>query len=122
MFYLPVNDTLYYSIGGFIYTFRSDGYYTLDWQSKDFVFPSYTSFGALYIRSTASVTITLYADGLQYYQFTSPSTGYYRLPSKGLNGTTVLPGSALRWSIRLQSQNLIQYVAIGSDMSELKNA
>ena len=122
MFYLPVQDTLYYSVGAYIYRFRNDGYYTLDWQSKDFVFPSYTSFGALYIRATASVTVTLYADGVQYYQFTAPSTGYYRIPSTGLNGATVTPGFALRWSIRLQSQNLIQYVTLATDMKELKDA
>jgi hypothetical protein len=122
MFYLPVQDTLYYSIGAYIYRFRNDGYYTLDWQSKDFVFPSYTSFGAMYVRATSSVTVTLYADGVQYYQFTAPNTGYYRIPSTGLNGSTVTPGFALRWSVRLQSQNLIQYVTMATDMKELKDA
>jgi hypothetical protein len=122
MFYLPVQDTLYYSVGGYIYRFRNDGYYTLDWQSKDFVFPSYTSFGAMYVRATASVTVTLYADGVQYYQFTAATTGYYRIPATGLNGATVTPGFALRWSVRLQSQNLIQYVTMATDMKELKDA
>ena len=121
MFYMPLQDTLYYSKGAYIYRFRNDGYYTLDWWSKDFVFPGYTSFGAMYIRSTSSVTVIVYADGNQYYTFTAAGTGYYRLPSTGLNGATVLPGSALRWSIRLQSTNLIQYVAMATDMSELKN-
>jgi hypothetical protein len=128
MFYMPLQDTLYYSKGGFVYRFRTDGYYTLDWWSKDFVFPDYTAFGALYIRSTSSVTITIYADGNQYYTFTASGTGYYRLPSFGTipavggGQPTILPGSALRWSVRLQSSNLIQYVALASDMSELKNA
>ena len=112
-FYLPVLDTLYYSIGSSVYRFRdASTYYALDWWSKDYVSPEYVCFGAMYLRATGPVTITLYADGEQWYQATLPQTGYYRIPSGK---------RALRWSLRLQTTAVVTEVALASTMGELRS-
>lgn len=112
MFYLPVQDTLYYSKGANVYRFRGGSYYTLDWWSKDFVLGDYVNFGAAYIKCTASTTITLYADDVQWYQFTASGTGYYRLPSGN---------RSLRWSVRFQTAGIVEEFAMADAMSELRS-
>jgi len=112
MFYLPVQDTLYYSKGANVYRFRGGSYYTLDWWSKDFVLGDYVNFGAAYIKCTASTTVTLYADDTEWYQFTASGTGYYRLPSGN---------RSLRWSVRFQTAGIVEEFAMADAMSELRS-
>lgn len=111
-FYLPLLDTLYYSIGNTLYRFRAGSYHTLDWWSKDFILGKHTNFGAAYIRCSGSVTVTLYADGAQWHQFTATSSGYYRLPAGN---------KALKWSVRFQTANRVEEFAMAEAMSELRN-
>lgn len=114
MFYLPITDTLYYSKGANVYRLRdgASGYYTLDWWSKEFTMPTYTNFGAFYIRCTASTVVTIYVDGVSWHSFTAASTGYYRLPAGK---------RALRWSIRVQTAGKIEEIAMAEAMSEFRN-
>lgn len=112
MFYLPTLDTLYYSKGANVYMFRAGSYYTLDWWSKDFVLGDYVNFGAAYIKCTASTIVTIYADDVQWHQFTAASTGYYRLPAGN---------RSLRWSVRFQTAGIIEQFAMADSMAELRS-
>lgn len=111
-FYLPLLDTLYYSVGANVYRFRAGSYHTLDWWSKDFILPKYVNFAAAYISCQGSVVVTLYAEGAQWYQFTAAQSGYYRLPSGK---------KSLRWSVRFQTASVVQEFALGESMSELQD-
>jgi hypothetical protein len=114
MFYLPITDTLYYSKGANVYRFRdvSASYYTLDWWSKESTMPKYVSFGAFFIRCTASTTVKLYAEGALWHTLTAAATGYYRLPAGK---------RALRWSIRVETTGKIEELALAESMSEFKD-
>jgi hypothetical protein len=110
LFRLPVLDTLYYAVGSNIYRFgEGASVMTADWWSKDYVFQKPINFGAGYIRCDGSTTLTLYADGSQYYQV-ALTTGYFRLPS-GL--------SQVRWSFRLQTEYVVHELAIAQTLEEL---
>jgi hypothetical protein len=114
MFYLPITDTLYFSVGANVYRFRDGAaaYYILDWWSKEFTMPNYTNFGAFYIRCTSSTVVTIYVDGTSWHTFTAASTGYYRLPAGN---------RALRWSVRVQTTGKIEEIAMAESMSEFRN-
>jgi hypothetical protein len=112
VFYLPLLDTMYYSQGAGVYRFRAGSNLSADWWSKDFILGYPVNFGALYIRCTGSVTVTLYADSVSWYSFAAASTGYYRLPAGK---------KALRWSIRLQTSANVEEVAIAESMGELRS-
>lgn len=112
-FYLPILDTLYYSVGTKLYRFRgSESFHTADWWSKDYVLGKHVNFGAGYIRCQGPVTITLYADGVQWHQVTMNSTGYFRIPAGN---------RALKWSIRLQTTSVVEEVVIAESMTELRS-
>lgn len=115
-FQIPLLDTLYYSQGASVYQFRGGpSYHTFDWQSKDFIFPSPINFAIGYIRCSGPVTITLYADGVQYpnntYTTVMNSTGYFRIPAAL---------RAVRWSVELQSSYSVYEFYIASSQTELR--
>ena len=111
MFYLPVADTLYYAVGTNVYRFKDGSPTSMDWWGKDFVYPSHTTFGAGYLRSSGSVTLRLYADGVMVHQQTI-SPGHFRLPSLR---------RALRWSVRISGSNEIIELLLARTMMELKS-
>lgn len=111
MFQLPVADTLYFSKGSNVYQFRGGSNYTYLWWSKDFIFTRPRNLGAGYIRCSGPVTLTLYIDGIQWWQGTV-STGYFRPPA-GRKG--------LRWSVKLQGTATVEELVLAGTMAELKN-
>jgi len=111
MFFLPVTDSLYYSVGANVYLFKGGINKTMDWWGKDWVYPQHSTFGAAYIRCDGPTTITLYADGDQVYS-TTQSTGHFRLPS--------LP-RALRWSVRFSGAYTVSEFSMAQSMLELKS-
>lgn len=113
MYHLAATDTLYCMHNGTLYAFR-DGYGTPDqlyWQSKDFRLPAPMNFGAVYLRADGPVTVTLYADGETWHEFTAAGTGYYRLPAGK---------RALQWSVALQTQSRVQEFVMAQSMGELR--
>jgi hypothetical protein len=113
MFRLQLLDTLYYTVGADLFRFNESAVVlNADWWSKDFIFPKPINFGAGYIRCAGAVTLTLYANGSQYYQTTINETGYFRLPS-GL--------SQMRWSVRLQTQYTVYELALAQTLEELRS-
>jgi hypothetical protein len=110
-FWLPVNDTLYYSVGQVLYSFRTGATQAMDWWGRDFIYAKPTTFGAGYIRSDMAVTMTLYADGVQVYS-TSVSPGYFTLPD--IN-------AALRWSVRFSGTAKISEFAMARTMKDLNH-
>ena len=114
-FYLPLLDTLYYSVGANVYRFRAGSYYTLDWWSKEFISPKYVGYGAVAIRCQGSVVVSLYADGTLWHQFTANSASgtypYYRIPAGK---------RALRWSVRFQTAGVVEEFAMAESMGELR--
>lgn len=111
MFFLPVTDSLYYSVGNGIYLFKGGANRTFDWWGRDWVFGAHETFGAGYIRCDGATTLKIYADDALVHTVTLTS-GHFRLPS--------LP-RALRWSIRLSGQFRVSEFAIARSMVELKN-
>lgn len=112
MFFLPVADSLYYSIGNVVYQFRGGSDMTMSWWSKDWIFQSHTTFGAGFVRTEGPVTMTLYAGGSQVYQITLGGTGHFRLPAMV---------RSLRWSFKLSGQFEVQEFYLGRTMGELKS-
>jgi hypothetical protein len=114
MFYLPITDTLYFSVGANVYRFRDGAaaYYTLDWWSKEFTLPNFTNFGAFFIRCTASTVVSIYVDAALWHTFTAATTGYYRLPAGK---------RAVRWSVRVQTTGKIEEIAMAESMAEFRS-
>lgn len=110
MFQLPVADTLYYAKGANIYEFRAGSDYSYTWWSKDWTMSRPVNLGAGYIRCSAPVTLTVYADGAQVWTG-SVSTGYFRLPA-GFK--------ALLWSVKLQGTATVEELVIAKTMGDLK--
>lgn len=114
---LPILDTLYFSttddaVGAKnVYSFNEGPAITYTWWSKDFVFPGFTSFGGFYIRTSGPVRVTIFQDGVQLYQVTCSSTGYYRVPSSG----------GLRFSVKLDNTtaDIFEFV-MGQTLGELQ--
>lgn len=118
-FQLPVLDTLYYAEGPNIYEFRAGGStYAMDWWSKDFIFPKHVAFSVGYIETTGTVTVTLYAGGVQYYQVVINATGVFRIPSG--NAGANLPAAHLKWSFRIQGTGTVSQFVLASSMEELR--
>ena len=112
MFFLPVNDALYYTIGNALYQFRGGSPGSFTWHSKDFIFPMQNTFGAGFIRCDQPTTITIYGDGVQVAQKTV-TTGHFRLPAN-------MP-RRLRWSFKLESAGAVYECMLGRSMMELQN-
>lgn len=112
MFFLPVTDSLYYSVGPNVYLFKGSGVNkTMEWRGKDWVYPSMVTFGAAYIRADGPVNVTVYAENDPVYTVQQVS-GYFRLPS--------LP-RALRWSVKLSGTYDVQEFGMAQSMLELKS-
>lgn len=111
-YYLPVADTLYYSIGNKLYRFRDGDYYQADWWSKEFILGQYTSFGAAYVRCRGPVTVSIYADNVLWHSFEATQTGYFRLPAGK---------RALSWSVRFQTEAALEEFVMAESMGELRS-
>ncbi len=112
MFLLPVNDSLYYTVGNALYQFRGGSPGSFTWQSKDFIFPMQNTFGAGFIRCEEPTTITIYGDGVEVAQKTVTS-GHFRLPA-------AMP-RRLRWSFKLESAGAVYECMLARSMMELQN-
>lgn len=111
MFQLPVNDSLYYSIGSNVYQFKGGARLPADWWGRDWIMPAQITFGAGYLRASDSTTLTVYANGAQVWTGTV-SPGHFRLPS--------LP-RAERWSVRFTGSANVREFAMAQTMAELKS-
>lgn len=113
LFYLPVLDTLYYSVGTDVYRFRSNvNTYTLTWKSKEFVLAKPTAFGCGFLNATAPVTVTIWCDDVQVMSGTI-DPGYFRLPSIG---------KWLRWQFQFVTTGSITEISFAGSFKELQNA
>ncbi len=111
MFYLPVQDTLYYSVGVNVYRFRSSSSpYTLKWKSKNFVNPKQTSFACGFLNATAPVTVTIWIDGVAQTPFVA-NPGYFRLPAIG---------KWLRWQFQFETTGVVTEISFAQSMKELQ--
>lgn len=109
LFYLATNDALYCSVGNSLFKFNGGAPTTLEWKGKDWLFGRPATFGAGYIRASAPVNVTLYADDVSVFnKLVVP--GYFRMPS--------LPW-ATRWSIRLNTSAEVSEFSIAQTMGEL---
>lgn len=110
-FQLPVEDSLYYSVGSTLYKYQGGDDMAFDWHGKDEVFAKHEVFGAGYLRASGPVTLKLYGDGVLVVDKTI-SPGYFRLPSE-------MP-RVLRLSIRLQGSGSVQEISLARTMAELQ--
>lgn len=110
-FQLPVNDALYYTVGAVVYQFAAGSALTFDWWGKDFVFTYDVSFGVAYIRTTGSIEVKIYADGVLHHTVTT-TTGFFRIPSI----------RAHRWSVRFGGTGTVHEFKAAQTMQELKRA
>lgn len=117
-YYVPALDTLYFSVGTSVFSFGTSSEFNLTWQSKDFIFPKLESFGACFIRTSGSVTVSIILGDTTYYTFTAPSTGYYRIPAVS-NGQD---GRGRRWSVALSGTSTVSEFYLAQTMAELKIA
>ena len=114
MFQLPVNDALYYTVGDTVYRWNSGAPLTFDWWSKEWEFPYDVTMGAGYIRTTGTVNVKVYADGVLVHD-EDLSTGFFRVGNLLEGGIR-----ALSWSVRLGGTGTVHSVAIAQSMVELK--
>lgn len=116
-YYVPALDTLYFAVGTNVFSFGTSSEYSLTWQSKDFIFPKPESFGACFIRTSGSVTVSVLLDNTTYYTFTATSTGYYRIPA--VSGGR--DGRGRRWSVVLSGISTVSEFYLAQTMAELKS-
>lgn len=109
-FQLPVADALYYSQGANIYQFSAGEKYSFTWWSREYTWHRHRSLGAGYIRCSGSVTLTVYADGVQVFTG-AMTTGHFRLPG-GV--------SARRWSVKLAGTGEVDELFVARTMRELQ--
>jgi hypothetical protein len=113
MFQLPVNDALYYTVGSNVYRWQGGAALTFDWWGKEWVFPYECTMGAGYIKTTGTIAVKIYADGVECYS-QSLTTGFFRIGEDG-GGRR-----ARQWSIRLGGTGTVHEIAIAQSMVELK--
>ncbi len=113
LYVLPASDQLYLMQGTGLYQYKGGSDVTYTWHSKEFILPKPINFGAGYINTTGPVTLTLYADGVQWgspMTFTAPS--YFRVASGS---------KSLRWSYKLSGTGIVKEISIAETMSELRD-
>lgn len=110
MFQLPVTDGLYYTVGNIVYRWNSGAALTFDWWSKEWRFPYEVTIGAGYIRTTGSVNVKIYADGVLH-DTQDLVTGFFRIP----------PRRAHSWSLRLSGTGTVHEIKVAQSMVELKH-
>jgi len=114
----PMNDTLYFSgtVGAasklFAYAAGTEQQaYT--WHSKDFIMPSPVCLGAGHIildDQSSTVTLTIYADGVEKQTVSVVASGYFRLKSGFL---------ARRWSVKIAAGRTVKELYLATSMAEL---
>lgn len=120
-FYLPVQDTLYYSKGDKVYRFNADpaASYTLDWWSKEFVFPKYTSFGVMSIRPSGPTTIRIYREADDADE--GPANTLHDTINVTDAGTfRINPGRYRRWSFRVTGSAVVHELIFATTHEELR--
>lgn len=110
MFQLPSTDALYYSVGSNVYQFAGGAALSKTWWSKDFVSPSEVSLGFGYARVTGSITLYVYADGVEVGQF-ALTTGHFRVRGGR---------RAFRWSVKFVGTGTVHEFHLARAGSELK--
>jgi hypothetical protein len=113
----PVADTLYLARGNTIWAYGAGtARRSYTWRSKDIHLPKPTNLGALQVKGTGKVSITVYADG------TALPT---QVVTATLNGTTVrLPSGFLSviWSVKAEDYDTseVMEINLANTISELK--
>lgn len=111
LYVIPASDQLYEIRGTSLYQHNgSSTSATYDWQGKDHIMVKPVSFTSGFINCTGSVTVKLYADGVQRMSQTFSSRSYFRIPSGQ---------KALRWSIRLTGTGIVKEISIAERREEL---
>lgn len=112
MYVLPFTDQLYYVSNSQILQYKNGASAQYNWWSRDTILSRPINFGAGYINTSSSVTLTIYADGAQWHKQTFTTPGYFRIPSGR---------KALRWSYRLEGSGIIKELSLAETMQELSN-
>lgn len=114
----PQTDNLYVGAGSSIYAFKTGGtgQAWIHW-GKDYILPKQENLGAIQIVGGGSMTVTVYADGVQAYQtaitVTNEGSTVFRLPS-GFR--------ARRWSFKLEGaiNSFVNEMNVVTSPSELQ--
>ena len=112
LYMLPVSDQLYVVDGTSLLQYKGGGTAAYNWWSRDTILSRPVNFGAGYINTDASVTLSVYADGLLWHRQQFAAPGYFRVPSGS---------KKLRWSFRLEGVGRIKELTLAETMEELKN-
>lgn len=115
----PLNDTLYFSgVAGApsrLFAYAAGGVqqaYT--WHSKDFIMPMPVCLGAGHIilddAQSGTVTLTIYADGVEKQVINVTASGYFRLKSGFM---------ARRWSVKIAAGRTVKELYLSTSMAEL---
>jgi hypothetical protein len=109
-FQVPLNDSLFYSVGANVYKYKAGAAQAYTWWSKDFVYQRPISLGAGYIRTSGPVTMQVYADGVLF-NTQVINDGYFRIP----------PIKARRWSFLFSGTSTISEVKVARSVSEMQH-
>lgn len=113
LYVLPRSDQLYLVQGNDLYQYKGGpALLEYDWWGKDYILPKPTTFTVGYINCTGTVTVTLYANGVQRHQQTFGGASYFRIPSGS---------KALRWSYRLSGSGTVKEMSFAERRAELRN-
>lgn len=112
MYVLPFTDQLYYVSGTQLLQYKSGASAQYNWWGRDSILSRPINFGAGYINTSGTVTLTIYADGVQWHKQTFTEPGYFRIPSGR---------KALRWSYRLTGTGVVKELSLAETMQELRN-
>lgn len=111
LYVLPASDQLYLVQGNQLNQYRGGSALSYEWHSKDFILSTPTLFTAGYINTDGTTTLTVYADGNQWFTqaFTGPA--YFRLPSGR---------KFLRWSYKLTGTGRVKELSLAERREELR--
>lgn len=113
LFYLTVQDTLYYAVGVNVYRFRtSSTLLTAKWTSKNFVLPKASSVACGFLNAPAAIGLRIWADEQLVFDDTV-DPGYFRLPAVG---------RFLRWQFEFTTNVTVKEISFAGSFEELKNA
>ena len=112
LYVLPASDQLYLVQGQNLMQYNGSAVSpSYEWWSKDYILPKPTVLTSGFINCSGPVTITVYANGVQWYQGTFYSAGYFRMPSGS---------KALRWSYKLTGTGIVKEISLTERRQELR--